>query len=230
MHFLGFCCRLCKIFSLFSVSGFRLFSTSVPGRTAEEPPAPVRRRPVPSSRFFFFLCVVFRLYLISLLFHVTFCIFLLIAVTATARWRWGWRRQRCPSEIFYPQHSSPAQKKQRRRRKWRRRRRRALLSRRRRKRRNEIKNRATLRFLLTTVSAGARRRNTSRSKSNGKRNRSEKETQKKKRRTESFLMYLSLWDVCVLQSAILCHKFDTTDTFFNGVFQNMQQMNRSFTK
>ncbi|XP_071338289.1 protein CUSTOS [Trachinotus anak] len=29
--------------------GFRLFSTSVPGQTAEEPPAPVRRRPVPSS-------------------------------------------------------------------------------------------------------------------------------------------------------------------------------------
>ncbi|KAG7490680.1 hypothetical protein JOB18_040268 [Solea senegalensis] len=29
--------------------GFRLFSTSVPGQTSEEPPAPVRRRPVPSS-------------------------------------------------------------------------------------------------------------------------------------------------------------------------------------
>ncbi|XP_058493318.1 protein CUSTOS [Solea solea] len=29
--------------------GFRLFSTSVPGQTAEEPPAPVRRRPLPSS-------------------------------------------------------------------------------------------------------------------------------------------------------------------------------------
>ncbi|XP_034452301.1 protein CUSTOS isoform X2 [Hippoglossus hippoglossus] len=29
--------------------GFRLFSTSIPGQTAEEPPAPVRRRPVPSS-------------------------------------------------------------------------------------------------------------------------------------------------------------------------------------
>ncbi|XP_029366638.1 protein CUSTOS [Echeneis naucrates] len=29
--------------------GFRLFSTSVPGQPAEEPPAPVRRRPVPSS-------------------------------------------------------------------------------------------------------------------------------------------------------------------------------------
>ncbi|XP_018524276.1 protein CUSTOS isoform X1 [Lates calcarifer] len=29
--------------------GFRLFSTSVPGQTAEEPPTPVRRRPVPSS-------------------------------------------------------------------------------------------------------------------------------------------------------------------------------------
>ncbi|KAM9360028.1 protein CUSTOS isoform 2-T2 [Symphorus nematophorus] len=29
--------------------GFRLFSTSVPGETAEDPPAPVRRRPVPSS-------------------------------------------------------------------------------------------------------------------------------------------------------------------------------------
>ncbi|XP_040010545.1 protein CUSTOS isoform X1 [Xiphias gladius] len=29
--------------------GFRLFSTSVPGQTAEEPQAPVRRRPVPSS-------------------------------------------------------------------------------------------------------------------------------------------------------------------------------------
>ncbi|XP_037634796.1 protein CUSTOS isoform X5 [Sebastes umbrosus] len=29
--------------------GFRLFSTSVPGQTADDPPAPVRRRPVPSS-------------------------------------------------------------------------------------------------------------------------------------------------------------------------------------
>ncbi|KAG8012242.1 Potassium voltage-gated channel subfamily V member 2 [Nibea albiflora] len=29
--------------------GFRLFSTSVPGQTADESPAPVRRRPVPSS-------------------------------------------------------------------------------------------------------------------------------------------------------------------------------------
>ncbi|XP_070689986.1 protein CUSTOS isoform X2 [Pempheris klunzingeri] len=29
--------------------GFRLFSTSVPGRTADDPPAPVRRRPVASS-------------------------------------------------------------------------------------------------------------------------------------------------------------------------------------
>ncbi|XP_030273390.1 protein CUSTOS-like isoform X1 [Sparus aurata] len=29
--------------------GFRLFSTSVPGQTAEEPPAAVRRRPAPSS-------------------------------------------------------------------------------------------------------------------------------------------------------------------------------------
>ncbi|XP_029999964.1 protein CUSTOS isoform X2 [Sphaeramia orbicularis] len=29
--------------------GFRLFSTSVPGQAAEEPPAPVRRRPIPSS-------------------------------------------------------------------------------------------------------------------------------------------------------------------------------------
>ncbi|XP_074494877.1 protein CUSTOS isoform X2 [Sebastes fasciatus] len=29
--------------------GFRLFSTSVPGQTVDEPPAPVRRRPVPSS-------------------------------------------------------------------------------------------------------------------------------------------------------------------------------------
>ncbi|KAK2837623.1 hypothetical protein Q5P01_014835 [Channa striata] len=29
--------------------GFRLFSTSVPGQTAEDPPAPVRRRPVSSS-------------------------------------------------------------------------------------------------------------------------------------------------------------------------------------
>ncbi|CAB1412680.1 unnamed protein product [Pleuronectes platessa] len=29
--------------------GFRLFSTSIPGQTAEEPPAPVRRRPAPSS-------------------------------------------------------------------------------------------------------------------------------------------------------------------------------------
>ncbi|KAM9744357.1 protein CUSTOS [Menidia menidia] len=29
--------------------GFRLFSTSVPGQKADEPPAPVRRRPVPSS-------------------------------------------------------------------------------------------------------------------------------------------------------------------------------------
>ncbi|XP_071778363.2 protein CUSTOS [Centroberyx gerrardi] len=29
--------------------GFRLFSTSVPGQTADDPPLPVRRRPVPSS-------------------------------------------------------------------------------------------------------------------------------------------------------------------------------------
>ncbi|XP_030593333.1 protein CUSTOS isoform X2 [Archocentrus centrarchus] len=29
--------------------GFRLFSTSVPGKKAEDPPAPVRRRPAPSS-------------------------------------------------------------------------------------------------------------------------------------------------------------------------------------
>ncbi|XP_042344980.1 protein CUSTOS [Plectropomus leopardus] len=29
--------------------GFRLFSTSVPGQTVDDPPAPVRRRPVPSS-------------------------------------------------------------------------------------------------------------------------------------------------------------------------------------
>uniref|UniRef100_A0A3Q1FRU0 Protein CUSTOS n=1 Tax=Acanthochromis polyacanthus TaxID=80966 RepID=A0A3Q1FRU0_9TELE len=29
--------------------GFRLFSTSVPGQKADDPPAPVRRRPVPSS-------------------------------------------------------------------------------------------------------------------------------------------------------------------------------------
>ncbi|XP_040051717.2 protein CUSTOS isoform X2 [Gasterosteus aculeatus] len=29
--------------------GFRLFSTSVPGQAANDPPAPVRRRPVPSS-------------------------------------------------------------------------------------------------------------------------------------------------------------------------------------
>ncbi|XP_044053241.1 protein CUSTOS isoform X2 [Siniperca chuatsi] len=29
--------------------GFRLFSTSVPGQTADDPPAPVRRRPIPSS-------------------------------------------------------------------------------------------------------------------------------------------------------------------------------------
>ncbi|XP_034548685.1 protein CUSTOS [Notolabrus celidotus] len=29
--------------------GFRLFSSSVPGQKAEDPPAPVRRRPVPSS-------------------------------------------------------------------------------------------------------------------------------------------------------------------------------------
>ncbi|XP_054466802.1 protein CUSTOS [Anoplopoma fimbria] len=29
--------------------GFRLFSTSVPGQPADDPPAPVRRRPVPSS-------------------------------------------------------------------------------------------------------------------------------------------------------------------------------------
>nr|XP_040051716.1 protein CUSTOS isoform X1 [Gasterosteus aculeatus aculeatus] len=29
--------------------GFRLFSTSVPGQAADDPPAPVRRRPVPSS-------------------------------------------------------------------------------------------------------------------------------------------------------------------------------------
>ncbi|XP_071374931.1 protein CUSTOS isoform X2 [Centroberyx affinis] len=29
--------------------GFRLFSTSVPGQTADDPPPPVRRRPVPSS-------------------------------------------------------------------------------------------------------------------------------------------------------------------------------------
>ncbi|XP_049435411.1 protein CUSTOS [Epinephelus fuscoguttatus] len=29
--------------------GFRLFSTSVPGQTADNPPAPVRRRPIPSS-------------------------------------------------------------------------------------------------------------------------------------------------------------------------------------
>ncbi|XP_041642511.1 protein CUSTOS [Cheilinus undulatus] len=29
--------------------GFRLFSSSVPGQKADEPPAPVRRRPVPSS-------------------------------------------------------------------------------------------------------------------------------------------------------------------------------------
>ncbi|XP_068166135.1 protein CUSTOS isoform X1 [Antennarius striatus] len=33
--------------------GFRLFSTSVPGQTNDDPPAPVQRRPVPSSRFFF---------------------------------------------------------------------------------------------------------------------------------------------------------------------------------
>ncbi|XP_028433225.1 protein CUSTOS isoform X2 [Perca flavescens] len=31
------------------LTGFRLFSTSVPGQTADDPPAPVRRRPVPSS-------------------------------------------------------------------------------------------------------------------------------------------------------------------------------------
>ena len=42
-------------FSLFfPFLGFRLFSTSVPGETAVEPPAPVRRRPVPSSRFVIF--------------------------------------------------------------------------------------------------------------------------------------------------------------------------------
>ncbi|CAK6950412.1 protein CUSTOS [Scomber scombrus] len=29
--------------------GFRLFSTSIPGQTVEEPPPPVRRRPIPSS-------------------------------------------------------------------------------------------------------------------------------------------------------------------------------------
>lgn len=37
----------------FSFLGFRLFSTSVPGQTTEEPPVPVRRRPVYSSRFEF---------------------------------------------------------------------------------------------------------------------------------------------------------------------------------
>uniref|UniRef100_A0A3Q2WQ54 Protein CUSTOS n=1 Tax=Haplochromis burtoni TaxID=8153 RepID=A0A3Q2WQ54_HAPBU len=33
----------------FLLLGFRLFSTSVPGKKAEDPPAPVRRRPAPSS-------------------------------------------------------------------------------------------------------------------------------------------------------------------------------------
>uniref|UniRef100_A0A3P8SBI2 Protein CUSTOS n=1 Tax=Amphiprion percula TaxID=161767 RepID=A0A3P8SBI2_AMPPE len=34
---------------VFFLLGFRLFSTSVPGQKADDPPAPVRRRPVPSS-------------------------------------------------------------------------------------------------------------------------------------------------------------------------------------
>lgn len=34
--------------------GFRLFTTSIPGHTAAEAVAPVRRPAVPSSRFFFF--------------------------------------------------------------------------------------------------------------------------------------------------------------------------------
>lgn len=45
---------LFKIAFCFSFVGFRLFTTSIPGHTAAEPVAPVRRRPVPSSRFFFF--------------------------------------------------------------------------------------------------------------------------------------------------------------------------------
>lgn len=43
----------------FLLLGFRLFSTSVPGKKAEDPPAPVRRRPAPSSRSFIFLVNVF---------------------------------------------------------------------------------------------------------------------------------------------------------------------------
>lgn len=52
----------------FLLLGFRLFSTSVPGKKAEDPPAPVRRRPAPSSRFFISINVFFLVLLIHFYF------------------------------------------------------------------------------------------------------------------------------------------------------------------
>lgn len=57
-----------KCFFPFSSAGFRLFSTSVPGQTAEDRPAPARRRPAPSSRFLF-LCG-FQLWIIMMFHHL----------------------------------------------------------------------------------------------------------------------------------------------------------------
>lgn len=52
----------------FLLLGFRLFSTSVPGKKAEDPPAFVRRRPAPSSRFFISINIFFLVLLIHFYF------------------------------------------------------------------------------------------------------------------------------------------------------------------
>lgn len=64
---MGTCVHLFKPDS-FLLLGFRLFSTSVPGKKAEDPPAPVRRRPAPSSRFFISINVFFLVLLIHFYF------------------------------------------------------------------------------------------------------------------------------------------------------------------
>lgn len=64
---MGTCVHLFKPDS-FLLLGFRLFSTSVPGKKAEDPPAPVRRRSAPSSRFFISINVFFLVLLIHFYF------------------------------------------------------------------------------------------------------------------------------------------------------------------
>lgn len=64
---MGTCVHLFKPDS-FLLLGFRLFSTSVPGKKAEDRPAPIRRRPAPSSRFFISINVFFLVLLIHFYF------------------------------------------------------------------------------------------------------------------------------------------------------------------